>query len=63
MPDEQHDKGWLARRREKQRLKRMDPGDSPEKQAEHGDTDSVVAKKEQANAANNWKMWGGGWSG
>ncbi len=59
----QEDPGWLTRRREKKRLRRMDPGDSPERQAERGDADSVVAKKEHANEVNSWKMWGAGSSG
>ncbi len=61
MPEGRQDgPGWLARRRQKRRLERMDPGDSQEKQAERGDLDSVVAKKEHAHAANTWKMFGGG---
>jgi hypothetical protein len=34
MSDEQRKSGWLARRRERQRVKRERTGDTPEKRAE-----------------------------
>ena len=44
MPEEKRTAGWLARRREKRRLKRERTGDSPERVAERktGSTDAFA---------------------
>jgi hypothetical protein len=59
MSEERPKAGWLARRREKQRVKRERTGDSPEKQAERSKTHEPTVK-DTVNHAGHGLSAGGG---